>query len=785
MEVPQLVEWMRAAITTNEPLKLTHFRIQTRIPIYRHAFRGLLEVLSHAPQLHTCVFEGLATAMALSIMFDIITQYLPTLVGLTIATYDDRAGVSGRSYAVWPSPVWEYAAKFSRFSSLQYFSWNNRFLEEYTSIWMVFFEDGYPDDFEEGEDKWNLLGYAVKNGFDDDFQSIASVFAAYCPTLQAVTLARDRPQATQVGQAWRFPDSLSQADKRAMEVESETESTNGRKPCPCRPPYLKLYQRQEHEERISEEDQEYDGNQEFKHYWKYYRVQRFFDSITGFHQGYLDLSGRHLPENVIKVLERYPTPKLQRICLHHLPVELLQLVYREACEDDVRSLSSTSKWMRDVGSPFIFSSMVLRLGISPEELCHIRSMAPENSQGFLTAFQDYATTSRQFYLKKATLLLSRSDLLLKLTKLSLINHWYPGRFELWQIVNGLLPTVQDPSFFNPTCAQNANILRQAIHLTYLDITGFEVSMEYLLPMSQLTSLYSVVFRLCSMNASVVDMVRRYEDTQILSVMNLHMILQREESWDIQRLHPMWYLLPFFTNIKTLAVDWFLQGHGSMPPVEVKSKFNPFRTIERFSISGINGWEVPELADWIQAAIVDPFDHVKFTHIKIATRNPLYWRGFTALLEAIGHAPQLHTCVFDGLATDTVLPSVFEVISEHLPHIYGLTVAVYDDMEDGYPDANSEMERRVKQQELEREEDSLDHLRTIAAVFAAYCSTLRTIVQATERLCLWGYHIQKREGKISFEPIELGGLRITEKWDTIGFFGVGGWPPIIPGGDRQS
>jgi hypothetical protein len=472
------------------------------------------------------------------------------------------------------------------------------------------------------------------------------------------------------------------------------------------------------------------------------------------------------------------------------------------------------------------------MDICPEELFHIKCEAPGNSPEFFKAFQDYATSSRQLYLDSASFLLSRSDLLLKLTNLSLINCWHPTRFEIERLVDGHMPTIQDPSFFDPTYIQNIRVLHQATHITYLKIMGFELSMEYLMSMNRLHSLHSLIFQQCSVHTSIIDAVQGDKYVPILTVVNLHLAMEREISWDRLRAHPMWYLLPFFINIKALAIDWFLEDHDAMPPPEVKERFNPFRNLERFAISRINTWEVPELVQWIRAVTTNTTKSLKLTHFKIGMRNPMFWGSFAALLEVLSHAPGLHTCVFDGLATNTVVLPVFEVISRYLPHILGITVIVYDDMEgrshrsfppwpgatweyakelagfsrlqyfswnyrfspeytpfwmpvmeSGYPDIGLTMGRRMRSLELQ-EEDLLDDFESVAAVFAAYCPTLQTIAQVAERICLGGCHVQRQDGKVSFEPIEMGDLQATEKWNTDGLFGGGGWPPIVPGGNGQ-
>lgn len=81
-----------------------------------------------------------------------------------------------------------------------------------------------------------------------------------------------------------------------METESEDEGFQGVRFVSQFPPYLKLYEEEEYRERRREDldRRSNEGDGVRGHFWKLYRVLRFFHSLTGFHRGYLDLGGRHL-----------------------------------------------------------------------------------------------------------------------------------------------------------------------------------------------------------------------------------------------------------------------------------------------------------------------------------------------------------------------------------------------------------------------------------------------------------------------------------------------------------
>lgn len=684
-----------------------------------------------------------------------------------------------------------------------------------------------------------------------------------------------------------------------METESEDEDSQEITFRTKSPPYLKLYEDEECEERYQEELDKHVAKEEgrdftWKHSWKYYKALRFFHSLTGFHKGYLDLSGRHqnrykklvlrwknyladyltlfnatntvdngtsdgtqneqakdstvpdterwnqfttkwdLPSwilstiidetnDAINFVIQHPTPKIQQLCLHHLPVEIIRLVYRESSLKDARILSSTSKWMRNIALPFIFSSRVLRLRISDKELYRIKRKNPIGSPEFFTAFQEYAMMARQQHHDDATFLLSRGDIIQRLHEVYLVNDWNSRKFEIEYIVRGHMPTVQDPYFFDPVHKQNQIILRRAIQINRLGISGFDLTKDYLSSLQALLLLHSLTFRSCSVQEQIKDAVRRGEYKPIFTVLNVRMIMGQEESGDTLGVHSMWYILPFFVNIKTLYIRMFQDSPGHIPPPEDREAFNPFRKLVKLDISGIS-MEFPQLVEWMQAAVTAD-ESLKLTHFRIQTRTIILWHTFTRLLEVLSRAPHIHTCVFDGLPTNIVFPTVFGVISRHLPSLVGLTVVTHDDMagrsrrsdrpwpspvweyamefsgfsslqyfswnnrffyeytpiwmpllEDGYPDATSDKEKwRMKFHAVENE--FIDDFRSVAAVFAAYCPTLQAVTLNADGLRKEGCHIRRQEGKPSFEPFQSGELYGKDLWHPSML--DEGWPNIYP------
>jgi hypothetical protein len=72
-----------------------------------------------------------------------------------------------------------------------------------------------------------------------------------------------------------------------METESENEGSEEIVFRPSYPPYIRLYEEEEHRARVEEEYVEATPGEKvtaYKHLWKFHKAQRFFDSIIGFHE---------------------------------------------------------------------------------------------------------------------------------------------------------------------------------------------------------------------------------------------------------------------------------------------------------------------------------------------------------------------------------------------------------------------------------------------------------------------------------------------------------------------
>ena len=61
-----------------------------------------------------------------------------------------------------------------------------------------------------------------------------------------------------------------------------------------------------------------------------------------------------LLDSVLDAMGKNPEAKIQKLCLQHLPVELIQQIYEFSTTGDAKALSSTSRYMRSLVLSHIF-----------------------------------------------------------------------------------------------------------------------------------------------------------------------------------------------------------------------------------------------------------------------------------------------------------------------------------------------------------------------------------------------------------------------------------------------
>jgi hypothetical protein len=119
-----LCAWMSEALdgAINPELKLTHFKVCTRLGVPDSILVDLLNTLRFSPNLQVLVLEGLALRDIGPEIIDLITVSCPNMLGLTLVRRHNEWQHETK-LAAWPHTSGEYASHFIAFSRLRFFTW--------------------------------------------------------------------------------------------------------------------------------------------------------------------------------------------------------------------------------------------------------------------------------------------------------------------------------------------------------------------------------------------------------------------------------------------------------------------------------------------------------------------------------------------------------------------------------------------------------------------------------------------------------------------------------------
>ena len=407
-------------------------------------------------------------------------------------------------------------------------------------------------------------------------------------------------------------------------------------------------------------------------------------------------------------------------------------------------------------------------------------------------------------------ILSRPDLTQSLTSLSLLNLWSPASQFDGTVVEGFLPTELDKDFYVPVEQYSHRVFRAAINLTKLRIMGFEITTEFVRITTQLPSLSTLSFSVCPLTNEVQTLALEADSPKYERVLNLDMNF-RSRTQDDDYLDP-WFLLPLCPNVRTLTVQGTTSTSGIvLPPEDIWDVLNPFKSLEKFTIMGLVGWEVITLGRWIKGASGREGRSIRMTHFKLETKGSFGEMDISVLVNALGYAPALEVCVFEGICAEAATTGIISLIAHHIPNILGLTVIVNDKwhshrsnlrawpspmwaygsrfssfsrlqyfgwnnrfgpeiapaqmlfMEEGYPDESDEWMLLKK---VDDKSYVWDFERT-GAVFGAYCPSLKFVGLSQAQIVMVACSIDRSNGKLVVESHEFGSPRLREitQWDT--------------------
>ena len=370
-------------------------------------------------------------------------------------------------------------------------------------------------------------------------------------------------------------------------------------------------------------------------------------------------------DNLVDFLIEHPEPVFQKILLQDLPVGLLHRIMDIAGLEGARLLGSASHSLRDIASSHVYSvswplspsvslltsfllqTRKLQLSIKPNWVAVRKLPEPERSPAVA------AVAARDKLAKEFEYLCSRPDMVEKLRNLYVVGHWKWDDLQLAGLVNDEQGCER---YYEPIMQGLRRLLSQATKVQHLKLYHLYITPEGAKAIVALKSLSTLEVHSCSL-PSLSDVP---ESSSVLNgVLDLSKGQLRQ-----------WQLFMPLTNLRVLSL-FVGDCESAFPPPEVLESFNPFKTIERFAVTGIEGTDISVLSSLFRSANASD-SGLKLTHLKVVPGSSgLHHAEIKDLLDALAGSPMQHL-VLDGIYYAEV--DLLDLISAACPELVSLTLS---------------------------------------------------------------------------------------------------------------
>ncbi|RDB28733.1 hypothetical protein Hypma_016098 [Hypsizygus marmoreus] len=506
-------------------------------------------------------------------------------------------------------------------------------------------------------------------------------------------------------------------------------------------------------------------------------------------------------ESVLRTIAQHPLPQFQKLCLVDLPSEVIDTIYAHASMEQARLLSSTCRWLNDIGRRYIFRSRTLNFDFPLD--CWREMNKAADPVVFL---ERLARLKREQALSAARFLLSRPDLMKKTRSLAILDQWSPallesyidGGFDVWAIERG---------FYVDMYTAYSRILAASPNLTTLRFFNIAITLDFIHCLAELPHLHTLDLFRCRIPPGVQEVLRTRGGISLsCSAYNLHLSLSAET-------FSLWHAVLLCPHLRSFSAQT-ATGDMLPPPPILWEKCMFFPNLERLCLSCINIETLDIYTTWLSS--VPPMD--KLTHFKFHSRSGFSDMAATSILSSL-RASSLRVLALDGLAEGEF--GLFQEIRYRYPELLGLTLFRrasdrqkrtrqviwphpaweyaqhlegliqlqhfgwnYQDFynyiscapilrfEEGFYDAKKDMEKFI----TANKDDFFDEDCYTPVVFAAHCPSLKTYT-AMDLLIDWRIS-RTADGKISVHTAVEGGFRVSSGcWSPT--VSASHWPNVLP------
>ncbi|KAJ3505370.1 hypothetical protein NLJ89_g7455 [Agrocybe chaxingu] len=439
-----------------------------------------------------------------------------------------------------------------------------------------------------------------------------------------------------------------------------------------------------------------------------YFILRLFDSLRGYHKGYLDLSGRHLeryyilqsqwngflcsflklettddevietskqaeswrrfrhkwrlPESVnhsqllkctqtvLRDLKQHPMPHFQVIHLTDLPVEVLDNIMNLASLDAAKALSSACGLLNEIAQRHLFRTWRIKLHV------------PSNVNPFNVEYSDIDMPVMAHYCRadleaNARFVLSTQHIRHRINKLVLTDEWWVNRRAHSNENN---PFALAIDFYKSVTRTFCSVLKSSANVSTLVLCNIELGPELIRRISDTPSLHTLDLHLSRVPRVVRQKLLIGTSFVCPRIANLRIYMDSS----FQETHSQWYALLICPNIRTLSVVQY--GVGPFPS-EDASFWERCRldNLERVLLDNVDPSDLIGFTRWL---ITSPPSLL--THFKLHMDWAIPDVEVLAVLSALRPTP-LEILVLEGLAQAEF--DVFQAIGQWFPELIALTL----------------------------------------------------------------------------------------------------------------
>ncbi|TFK31710.1 hypothetical protein BDQ12DRAFT_693650, partial [Crucibulum laeve] len=291
---------------------------------------------------------------------------------------------------------------------------------------------------------------------------------------------------------------------------------------------------------------------------------------------------------------------------------------------------------------------------------YVSSTNAEYSSHDIPTIAQYA---RRDLLKNFNFLLDRPSLTKQIQALSIIDEWWLHG-QLRQEENLPNPFSLSHTFYEPLSKMCPRMLQATSNLTELTLGNLKVSGELIRALADASSLHTLTFHLCRFSPEVQTSILSNDLPPSLNIANVHILMDS----DAPVTHTQWYALALFPNIRTLSIKEVGHRGFPLPSSSTVRERCYIHKLERLSLENIDASEIEAFSEWIR--LIRSAYGLNLTHFKLHAAWGIPDTDIIGLLQALEGAP-LQLLVLEGLS-NAEFP-VLDSIANLFPELLGLTL----------------------------------------------------------------------------------------------------------------